>query len=364
MRIRLIFVLIFLLAIANFSTANPGGVGDGIRSMECGGSCHGDPGLNGLSPASIELEIEPEIWAEMLTTVTIHVNNSQPSDTRIVGAFLLINEDGAKDTPSHDGWGIVAGPNGGNGNYAEMTSPYSSDAVEFVWTLRAPVAGQYDLLASIHHGSEEGELAYQGRSQSISVTVQTPPEDLPRLADNYAPPTVREIGEETTVNLETENVDSFTVEYRVDDGNIISAPVVDGKFTLPAAINAGVVEWRAHLEGEGPDQSTPWFRLVAEEPAWEIDDTALYFQAFALFFLCIGLLQLQTTKKEESKEYDLTEEVLAAAIPAISSEIPTVIEVEEGPPLPSSGLPQGWTMEQWNHYGQEYLNNLEGGGLQ
>ena len=80
--------------------------------------------------------------------------------------------------------------------------------------------------------------------------------------------------------------------------------------------------------------------------------------------MCIGLLQLQTTKKEESKEYDLTEEVLAAAIPAISSEIPTVIEVEEGPPLPSSGLPQGWTMEQWNHYGQEYLNNLEGGGLQ
>ena len=363
MRIRLIFVLICLLATANFSTANPGGEGDGIRSMECGGSCHGDPGLNGLSSASIELVTESEVWAEMLTTVTIHVNNSQPSNTRIVGTFLLINEDGAKDTPSHDGWEIVAGPNGGDGNYAEMVSP-SSDAIEFVWTLRAPVAGQYNLLASIHHGSEEGELAYQARSQSISLTVQTPPEDLPRLADNYNPPVVREIGEDTTITLETENVDSFTVEYRVDDGNIISTPVVDGKFTLPAAIKAGVVEWRAHLQGEGPDQSTVWFRLVAEEPAWEIDDTALYFQAFALFFLCIGLLQLQTKKVEESKEYDLTEEVLAAALPVISSEISPVIEVVEGPPLPPSGLPQGWSIEQWNHYGQEYLNNLEGGGVQ
>ena len=60
----------------------------------------------------------------------------------------------------------------------------------------------------------------------------------------------------------------------------------------------------------------------------------------------------------------MTEEVLAAAIPAISLEIPPVIEVAEGPPLPSSGLPQGWSIEQWNHYGQEYLNNLEGGELQ
>ena len=26
-----------------------------------------------------------------------------------------------------------------------------------------------------------------------------------------------------------------------------------------------------------------------------------------------------------------------------------------GPPLPPSGLPAGWTMEQWKHYGHEYL---------
>ena len=27
-----------------------------------------------------------------------------------------------------------------------------------------------------------------------------------------------------------------------------------------------------------------------------------------------------------------------------------------GPPLPSTGLPDGWTMEQWNHYGQQWLD--------
>ena len=27
-----------------------------------------------------------------------------------------------------------------------------------------------------------------------------------------------------------------------------------------------------------------------------------------------------------------------------------------GPPLPPTGLPSGWTMEQWKHYGQAWLD--------
>ena len=26
-----------------------------------------------------------------------------------------------------------------------------------------------------------------------------------------------------------------------------------------------------------------------------------------------------------------------------------------GPPLPATGLPEGWTMEQWNYYGEQWL---------
>ena len=28
-----------------------------------------------------------------------------------------------------------------------------------------------------------------------------------------------------------------------------------------------------------------------------------------------------------------------------------------GPPLPEGGLPEGWTMEQWEHYGQQWLDS-------
>ena len=30
-------------------------------------------------------------------------------------------------------------------------------------------------------------------------------------------------------------------------------------------------------------------------------------------------------------------------------------QTNQGPPLPASGLPQGWTMEQWSYYGEQYL---------
>jgi hypothetical protein len=36
--------------------------------------------------------------------------------------------------------------------------------------------------------------------------------------------------------------------------------------------------------------------------------------------------------------------------PPITSELPDL------PPLPENGLPEGWTMEQWEHYGQEWLD--------
>ena len=30
-----------------------------------------------------------------------------------------------------------------------------------------------------------------------------------------------------------------------------------------------------------------------------------------------------------------------------------------GPPVPATGLPEGWTMEQWNHYGAQWLIDNE-----
>ena len=37
---------------------------------------------------------------------------------------------------------------------------------------------------------------------------------------------------------------------------------------------------------------------------------------------------------------------------------PVIQTVVAGPPLPPGGLPAGWSMEQWQYYGQQYLDTL------
>jgi hypothetical protein len=34
---------------------------------------------------------------------------------------------------------------------------------------------------------------------------------------------------------------------------------------------------------------------------------------------------------------------------------PVQAQASAGPPVPASGLPQGWSMDQWNAYGHQWL---------
>lgn len=48
-----------------------------------------------------------------------------------------------------------------------------------------------------------------------------------------------------------------------------------------------------------------------------------------------------------------------ASLSTISHTEPTLVEhATPSPTLPETGLPEGWTMEQWHHYGQQYLDRL------
>jgi hypothetical protein len=52
---------------------------------------------------------------------------------------------------------------------------------------------------------------------------------------------------------------------------------------------------------------------------------------------------------------------MAAAPPVMEAPPPPALvpePVAQGPPpIPAEGIPAGWTQEQWNHYGQEWLDN-------
>ena len=58
--------------------------------------------------------------------------------------------------------------------------------------------------------------------------------------------------------------------------------------------------------------------------------------------------------------YDSPPSVVESAAPAAQVSAPPVMQesVNSGPPVPASGLPEGWTMEQWAYYGEQYLASM------
>ena len=44
--------------------------------------------------------------------------------------------------------------------------------------------------------------------------------------------------------------------------------------------------------------------------------------------------------------------------PKIVPQLPDPVSATAGPPLPPGGLPDGWSMEQWSHYGEQYLQRM------
>ena len=366
MRFKVAFVLLLMILSTTISTANPGGKGDSVRSRDCAGSCHASSSTNGISEADLDIQYPDQVYAGLLMEIETWISFVEVSSNNMVGVSLLVNDEGAKDLPGIDGWEVVTDPNGGTNNYVEIVDSFSlQNTVRQTWTLRAPSSpGVYELYVAVQHGTPDGGVAMTGISDAKQVTVGEVPENLPRLSPEWEPVNTRLIGEETEITLQLLNTDTAFVELKGSNQDPI--PVVDNKFTIPAAVNPGTVEWRVIMIGEGPTQQSPWFRITAQEPGWEVDEFALYLQGFALFIMCVGLVILQRPRSEgiESNKYDNTEDV-ASQFGRIQESSPVMVDQSvNNPPIPEGGLPEGWTMEQWEYYGQEHLDSLARGGQQ
>ena len=92
----------------------------------------------------------------------------------------------------------------------------------------------------------------------------------------------------------------------------------------------------------------------------------------AMSYAVWTMVQIRKIRQgEEFDEADQTEEVIQSvenkSVPVIqdlanqpdpiqTAQTPVVQQqIATGPPLPPTGLPEGWTMEQWNAYGHQYL---------
>ena len=69
----------------------------------------------------------------------------------------------------------------------------------------------------------------------------------------------------------------------------------------------------------------------------------------------------QTAEVIENMDTKTVPEIEAVGSEPTISNLPAATQASQigapAPPLPPTGLPEGWTMEQWTHYGHQYLQN-------
>ena len=369
-QVKVLLLLLVLVASTTLGAAEPGGNGDGLRDMQCGGACHGDAGQNATSSLSLSIEFAEHVWMGQPTEVTIVVQGVDVNhDEGLVGLFLLSSTNANADTPLSDGWDILSDGNGGMGNYVERLTNGSGVSLEHTWVLRPDAVGMRTLYASVHHGdaggSSEGRPFF-GVSEAFEIEVEVVPEDLPRLDDAFTPTSMREVGSETIIELHTAFTEAVSVEWKTEDGAVLQAAVnattLDHwEFTLPAALAPSVLQWRATLIGEGPTQTTPWFAVGAQITPEEVENGPIYLQGFAMGLLLFGavvaLQKPRASTEQPTKIYDGTDEITASMAESNPAEPSSQIA-----PLPEGGLPPGWTAEQWEWYGHEYLAGTYGDG--
>jgi hypothetical protein len=309
MKQKLVLILALSLIVPLHVSGNPGGVGNSLENMQCGGACHGDANQNATSNLQLSLEPSRTVWVGQPTEIIVQVSGFDSShDVDQIGIFLLSSTNANNDLPTSDGWTILSDGMGGSNNYIEYAS-IDSNVLTHSWILRAEEVGEKRLYVSVHHGDNSGNDAgnpFFGVSQAFEITVEAIPENLQRIDPEYQPPTSREVGEATTLCLETIAASDVVIEWREPSGESYQLETkqnnVCWKAVLPSALTASTIEWRAILEGEGPQQTTPWFSLTSTEPTWEADETALMLQSIAHLVLFFGLVLLVRKPKRRDDE--------------------------------------------------------------
>ncbi|MGA0379574.1 MAG: hypothetical protein ACO3NJ_02080 [Candidatus Poseidoniaceae archaeon] len=310
MKQKLVLLLAISLLVPLHVSGNPGGVGNGLENMQCGGACHGDANQNATSNLQLSLQQSGTVWVGQPAEITVQITGFDTShNIDQIGIFLLSSTNANGDIPTTDGWSILSDGMGGSNNYIEYAS-IDSTTLTHAWILRADQIGEKTLYVSVHHGDNSGSDAgspFFGVSQAFSITVEPIPENLQRINPDYEPPTSREIGQSTNLCLETIAASDVVIEWREPSGQAFQLETTQNngcwQAELPSALTASTIEWRAILDGEGPQQTTPWFSLASVEPTWEADETALLLQSIAHLVLFFGLVLLVRKPKQNEDEF-------------------------------------------------------------
>lgn len=372
-RVILTFCLAFLLSISPWVNANPGGNGDANRDFQCGGSCHGDPDLNASSPATFQPVIPERIYEGLPAEISVVISSLPQTETGIFGAFLLTSLNANNDIPSTEGWSIISNSNLGQTNYQEQVLT-TGDSLIFNWTLSNSEIITSEFYVALNHGSSDNDLSHLGVSQAFEISTVALPSDMPSVVPGFEPLSTRVLGEDTTISIPTQNAENVIVELKGQGGqNSVIEVRSNGsqvwEITIPQAIRESSLQWRVIVEGDGLTTTSAWYSMTSSEPTFESNNFPIILQGIGVALMGAAFVTLLHRRlrntKTLTKKYEQTEIVNASNNmkgDQIQSSYHNGAQNDSRtiPPLPETGLPAGWNMEQWEYYGQDYLDGKMG----
>ena len=225
-------------------------------------------------------------------------------------------------------------------------------------------AGEYEVVVRVRNQYTEGQsvtmdLDQQGTNRWYSASVQSSDRDFwLELEGEREVTIVFEVQSSSLENLDSDFIETsvtvWATSNSVEDAASLELPVTLKRTTS--------ISESASSDGDSID----WVGLGI----WVVGGALIV----ALLLVLLAVLN-QEEEEEQNWAEDGYEDNISAtygsvasapnvgsmekSVPNISpptSPEPVVIE-SSGPPLPAAGLPEGWTMEQWNHYGQQWLDN-------
>ena len=132
-----------------------------------------------------------------------------------------------------------------------------------------------------------------------------------------------------------------------------------GEVVVSASALDGTIEFseKRTFEFLKPEQEESFFSKNMNAPT-------IIASVFGLLILAAILLVLRRQKPVEIEDETfvsgppISQQPIANAGPPASTAVAQPTLSNNAPPLPVDGLPDGWSMEQWTHYGQQYLDRL------
>ena len=207
----------------------------------------------------------------------------------------------------------------------------------------------------MHGGDGVARLGDTSEQGGISVSVGPIPENFPQLID-WTPITQRNIGEETVLEAKMMNVTSAFIEWKILGTETISSIEAESnanewKVDFPTALADGSLEYRWRISNSEFETTTAWTTLSTDSSSL-VDENPSRLLMLALAMITASvIISLQRFMANDLIPQNIKNNSINSSKERVIRNSSPEMDLND------PRRPEGWSDEQWNHYGPEFISS-------